>query len=400
MPTFRLARPFRSLALSAAVLTLAVLAAAVPARAETRNVERTFDAATLRGIDLENLAGTLTVVAASGPAVRVQATVHAEDSAGESAAALADSLSVDFQTKGDKLVVKAMYPLDRHRRYHYPGAADRGVEDHGWLASWLSGMLSTVRYQDHEVTVTSHAGGSAATLWADFTLEVPAGVALKAKNSIGRVASTGVAADQTLDTSSGDVAVKGSRGALKLDTGSGDVTVADHEGDVAADTGSGDVHFSGVTGDQLAADTGSGDVTYDQVRGQLLKVDTGSGDVHLLDCDGALVADTGSGEIRGRGLKLGAKLRADTGSGDVLLAGDFTKVADLYVDTGSGDVVLDVAGAPNVRLVISTGSGDVTVDMPDARIRKTRGDFVAELGTASGKALIKTGSGDVKIAGH
>jgi len=62
--------------------------------------------------------------------------------------------------------------------------------------------------------------------------------------------------------------------------------------------------------------------------------------------------------------------------------------------------VLDVAGAPSVHLVVSTGSGDVTVDVPGARIRSTKGDFVADLGDGKGKGIIQTGSGDVKISGR
>ena len=403
MPSLRILRSPRPAAgrlAGALALALGVLLAAAPARAETRDIDRSFDAATVRGLELENLAGSLTLTAASGASLRVRATVHAEASGGETAAALTDSLRVEFQTQGDKLVVKALYPVGDHRRYHYPGDGRTGHEEQGWLASWLSGSNSTVRYQGKDVTVTSGSGGSAVSLWADFTLEVPAGVSVQAKNSVGHIASTGIAADQLLDTASGDVAVQGSRGALKADTGSGDVTIADHEGDVVADTGSGDVHLTRVSGGRLAADTGSGDVVFDQVRGRELVADTGSGDVHLLDCEGALDADTGSGEIRGRGLKLGDKLRADTGSGDVLLAGDFSKVTDLYIDTGSGGVVLDVAGAPSVHLVVSTGSGDVTVDVPGARIRSTKGDFVADLGDGKGKGIIQTGSGDVKISGR
>jgi DUF4097 and DUF4098 domain-containing protein YvlB len=61
-------------------------------------------------------------------------------------------------------------------------------------------------------------------------------------------------------------------------------------------------------------------------------------------------------------------------------------------------VVLDVTAAPSVHLVVSTGSGDIQVDLPDMHVRQVKGDFVADIGSAEGKATIDTGSGDVTVA--
>lgn len=379
VPSFAIRRfRFRFPPSAFAALALALLAA-VPAAGEERALEQTFDAASVTAVELENLAGEVTVVAASGSTGRVAGTVHAEASAGETGAALLDALQVRFDRDGGKLVARAIYPTERHRRYHYPArASGSGVED-SWLVSWLGGSGSSVTYQKRQVRVSSTAASGAATLWADFRIEVPAGVAVTVRNSVGRITSSDVAGDQTLDTASGDIESKGGRGRVSADTGSGDVTIADHEGDAVADTGSGDVFFERVRGANLAADTGSGDV-------------------HLLDCAGELVADTGSGDIRGRGLTLGRKAWADTGSGDVRLEGDFSAVRDLRVDTGSGNVVLDVTAAPSVHLVVSTGSGDIQVDLPDMKVRQVKGDFVADIAGAEGKAVIDTGSGDVTIA--
>jgi hypothetical protein len=363
--------------LLAALGVLALAAPALPATG-SQDIDRHFDSQGIRTVELENLAGEVVLVAADGPSIRVGAHVAAEDSAGETADSLAAALSVDMQTSGDKLVVKAVYPVDRFDHYRYPGnRSGSDAEDH-WLLSWLGGSNSEVQYQNRRIRVSS--SGSGAALWADFRLEIPAGVAVTVKNSVGRVVSTGVRADQRLDTASGDIDVRDSSGSLSLDTGSGDVTVRQHDGAVDADTGSGDVVFEGVKGDKIAADTGSGNV-------------------NLLDCSGALDADTGSGDVRGRGLVLGPRVHIDTGSGDVRLAGDFGSVNDLYIDTGSGDVVLDVAKAPSVHLVVSTGSGDIDVDLPDMRVRRYKRDFIADVGSAEGKATVDTGSGDVTIHG-
>jgi hypothetical protein len=53
-----------------------------------------------------------------------------------------------------------------------------------------------------------------------------------------------------------------------------------------------------------------------------------------------------------------------------------------------------------MRLTVSTGSGDIDVDLPDMRIKKLKGDFVADVGTAEGNGVIDTGSGNVRVSGR
>lgn len=371
-----------SIAARFAAGALLALGISAPAAAgETRRLEHTSAAAGLKTVEIENLAGRVTLVPAPGDRLSIVAEVHAEASAGKSAAALADSIRLDATPSGDRLVVKTLYPVDAHRRYHYPGGTAGGGSEPSWLESWLGGSSSGVRYQGRDVRVSSAASSNAATLWTDFRVEVPAGVAIRFRNVVGRIESKGLASDQNLDTASGEIDVRDSRGDLVVDTGSGDVHVLGHRGNVSADTGSGDVTLERVTGERVAADTGSGDIV-------------------LLDCHGNLLADTGSGDIRGRGMVFGDSLRADTGSGDVRLAGDFSRVRELIVDTGSGSVVLDVSGGLSVELKVSTGSGDIEVDLPNMRVRKWKGDFVADVGSATGRAVVDTGSGDVRIVGR
>ncbi len=378
MPARRIFAPIPTLAAALCTVALAAPLAAAPLE---KPIDRAFDGATIRQIELENLVGEVILVAAEGTAGRISGTIHAEDSAGRTAAALAASLGVEVDEHGGRLVVRMAYPLDEFRRYHYPRLNDDVDVHPEWLKSFFDVGSSSVRYHDRQVRVSGHASSSAASLWADFRVEVPAGVVVKIRNAVGQIRSTGVAGDQNLDISAGGIEARGGKGELIADTGSGDVTVRDHQGNVSADTGSGDVSFEAV-------------------HGETLKADTGSGNVSLLDCEGDLDADTGSGDIRARNVVYGRKLRADTGSGDVRLDGDFALVRDFLVDTGSGDVVIDVSRNPSLSLKISTGSGDIDVDLSDTRLRKTRGDVVAEIGAAEGNGVIDTGSGDVTVRGR
>lgn len=362
---------------TASALAALLVAAAAPALAERveRPIDRSFDAAAIRKVEIENLAGDMVVAGVEGGSIRVHGTVFAEDSAGRTGAQLADSLVVEFDPSGGRLTVRAVYPT-AHRRFHYPRRENN--VDLPWFLEWAQDWGSTVRYQGREVRVTGEAGSGAATLYADFRLELPPGVTVTAKNLVGTIRSEGVRGDQTLDTASGPIFARGGHGSLVADTGSGDVEIVDHQGDALADTG-------------------SGDVTLRHVRGEKLSADTGSGDVELVDCHGAIDADTGSGNVVGSGLVAGAKVRADTGSGDVRLAGDFSAVRDLTIDTGSGDVTLTLSASPSLRLAVSTGSGDIDVDVPDMHVRRWKGEFLADLGRAEGNGTIDTGSGDVSV---
>lgn len=376
-PSARAAAP----ALLLASLAFAAFSPAFAADAQ-RQIDRTLPARPNLVVELHNLAGNVTVVAASGAEVRVAATVHAAAGSSAEAERIAGLLNVTYEQVGDRWVVKAAYPLDESRKYCYPRGAQE--ESLPWFLDWLNLGGSNFKYADREVHVVSQPGGGALTLYADFRVEVPSGVGVKVKDGIGLIDSTGVRGAQNLDIATGAVQVQDSEGTVAVDTGSGDVRIVRQTGDVQVDTGSGDVHL-------------------EKVAAAKIDVDTGSGDIAMRESSGALNCDTGSGDIVGSGLTLGSSIYADTGSGDVSLSGDFSAVGKITIDTGSGDVTLEASpatAAPQVRMAVSTGSGEITLDLPASRVtHSSHGDIRAEIGKATGTAEISTGSGDVTLRG-
>ena len=364
-----------------AFVALAALATPALFAAE---VERTIEKSTAARpglvVELRNLAGNVTVVGATGSEVRLVATVHGGGSSRGEAERVAGLLDLAVTELDGRWAVKAVYPLGESHKYHYPRR--EGSESLPWILDWVNVGNSNFKYDNQRVSVTSSAGGGALTLYADFRLEIPAGIATTVKNGVGIVLSQGVDGNQNLDISSGRIAVRDSRGRLGVDTGSGDVAVIGHDG-------------------ELDIDTGSGDVTLESVHSALAKIDTGSGDIRMTRLTGSLDADTGSGDIVGTGLRLGPTLRADTGSGDVRLAGDFAGLTRIAVDTGSGDVTLNAdagTASPSVRMSIDTGSGEIRCDLPSTRItRYGHGEMRLEIGDAAGTATISTGSGDIVL---
>ncbi len=378
-PTRTLSARAAAPALLLASLAFTPLCPAFAADAQ-RQIDRALPARPNLVVELHNLAGNVTVAAASGSEVRVAATVHATAGSSAEAERIAGLLNVTYEQVGDRWVVKAVYPLDESRKYCYPRQAQE--ESLPWFLEWLNIGGSNFKYADREVRVVSQPGGGALTLYADFRVEVPAGVAIQVKDGIGLIDSTGVHGAQNLDIATGAVQVQDSEGAVAVDTGSGDVRIVRQAGDVQVDTGSGDVHLV-------------------RVAAAKIDVDTGSGDIEMRESSGALNCDTGSGDIVGSGLTLGGALYADTGSGDVSLSGDFSAVGKITIDTGSGDVTLEAnpaSAAPQVRMAVSTGSGEITLDLPASRVtHSSHGDIRAEIGKATGTAEISTGSGDVTL---
>ncbi len=357
------------------------LAVAAPAQ-QQRDVTRSFAASDGSTIELENLAGTITLEGANGGQIEVAATIHAEDGGGADAQALLGLIEIEFESNDGDLDIFVSYPVDRYDRFHDPSEGGGTTR-------------TTARYQDERIVVTSD--DDAVKVWVDFVIRVPQGVSAEIENIAGNVTANSLGGDLLVDTHAGHVIVDGGTGDVEVDTGSGDVRVSNRDGDVSADTGSGEVEIDNINGD-VSADTGSGDITVSGVEGRSIEVDTGSGEVRLERVSGSLTADTGSGDIEAVDLQAGAVLSADTGSGDVRLSGDMSQAEEIEIDTGSGDVDLNMSAVPGMRITIDTGNGSINVDLPNLRTLTSRRTFFrGEVGDRSVRVDISTGNGNVRI---
>jgi hypothetical protein len=139
-----------------------------------------------------------------------------------------------------------------------------------------------------------------------FTLRVPAGIALAVETSSGDVEVEGQTGALTLVSSSGDVVARAAAPAIALDTSSGDVVVEGSATDVTASTSSGDVEIAiaGAPPASVRAETSSGDVLVEVPYAAYdVETDTDSGDDNVEDIrqDGSaprtIVARTSSGDV-------------------------------------------------------------------------------------------------------
>ncbi len=378
---------------SGALVLIATAWLAGPAVAAERSETLTLDASAL---EVENLVGSVQLRAAAGRDFVVEATIVAARTR-SSSTALNFGPTRQAAGNGSGWHIRPM--TTRYSCTSREGHSGR----------------SQVKYMGKKVTVTSSSRRSAANLFVNLVVHVPADSSLKLDNLVGKISGDNIDADMRLDSASGQISIENSRGELNLDTGSGSIRVAEHRGRVSADTGSGSVEIDNVVGDveadtgsgsvmlraisgNVVADTGSGQVELEDILADRVVVDTGSGSVTAQRIRGAFEADTGSGSVRIRDFEAGEQIKVDTGSGRIELSGNMAAVRQLDLDTGSGGVDIQASEFPSMQLKVSAGSGGIEVQVPDMQmVRSGDGFLEATLGDGSGRGRIDTGSGRIRI---
>ncbi|HUK14716.1 MAG TPA: DUF4097 family beta strand repeat-containing protein [Thermoanaerobaculaceae bacterium] len=363
----------RSLLLAA---TIASLTCGASLADTTRTLRVSLAGDPAREFAVENLAGSMTVVAADVATVEAVATIHAESE--ELAAAMGFE---QVRGRDGTPTLRVVYPLDRERRIRFPGAGDEaGARGHERRHHWWSAFgwdSSETTYDGHRVRVSESSG---VLLFADVEVRVPRrAVEATFRNLVGLLRADGIEGTVLLDTTHGDVIARHLDGEIKADTGSGDVRAEAIRGRFVCDTGSGACVVDGFDGRELSCDTGSGEVRVSGARAERLVADTGSGGVRVERADvEEFKGDTGSGEIEAE--LIGSRLRrviADTGSGGVVLRLPADASFEVSADQGSGGLECSFRDAQpvihdkkvvgwrradaRVRISIDTGSGDARV---------------------------------------
>src|SRR5262245_2538293 len=197
---------------------------------------------------VENLAGTMRVVAGSGSKVIAVATLHAESQA------LLDKMQFR-QVTGEKgrPTLRVEYPIGARETVRFPQSPDG---ESGGILGHFFGGTSTVKYAGHTVKVSSSDG---TLLFAEIEVQLPAkDVNGTFRNLIGRISGDGVHGSLVFDSASGDISLNKVGGEIRTDTGSGDVKAETVDGSFDCDTGSGNCHLTNFKGDKISCDVGSG----------------------------------------------------------------------------------------------------------------------------------------------
>lgn len=355
-------------------------------------------------LDLTNLVGHVSVVAATDGVLAVDSKVVAAAGSDADAQALAGKIHIETQVSGNNVQMFAHYPLDESTDYYY--------HREGNLV--IGSSRSSTMYEGERVVITDGTFGTGLNLHVDFVVHVPKGVHVSVDNKVGMIEATGVDAPLTLKSGSGDIKADKGSDRLEADTGSGDITVSDQAGavdlesgsgdlllsrqkggDVKVKTGSGDVKLTDVAG-KITGDTGSGDISLEKFSGNGANLETGSGEISIRDASGSMKLSTGSGDITATGLKAGEVLETDTGSGSTNISGDLGDLVRLSANAGSGDIVIHTSRVPSLHISATSDSGDLNIDLPGMQNVSVRHhSFSGDVNGGKGSAELEAGSGDV-----
>jgi hypothetical protein len=177
--------------------------------------------------------------------------------------------------------------------------------------------------------------------WVEYTVDVPATVAVKAQSGNGRLEIDGLNGDVQVEMGSGQVSLTNLGGAVQAQSGSGSIQLSNIGGEVRATTGSGQ-----ITGTELRhvreASASSGYISLEGTFTDPANVHTSSGTINVKLMPGSAVrldAKTSSGSVVPRGLSLtgAGETKRDRLSGTL---GTPANDATLTIETSSGSVII------------------------------------------------------------
>jgi hypothetical protein len=243
--------------------------------------------------------------------------------------------------RGNELVVRAEKRVEGRAR----------IDDVGFVVRRVNDVLVICAvYEDEDECLADGERGRnrRSSGWngrnrasANFTVQLPAGVSVKAMSGNGAITISGGGNDVQAATGNGRILVSNTTGRVKASTGNGRITVEGARGPVDASTGNGPVAVTTSSGPvNVSSGNGDIDVTMNDVeQASAMKFGTGSGNITL-----AVPS------------RFGAELEASTGSGDIT-----TSIPIQLVGRATRNRLRATLGDGGERLALSTGSGDITI---------------------------------------
>ncbi len=194
----------------------------------------------------------------------------------------------------------------------------------------------------------------------DFTIDVPAWMALDISGTYVDVTIAGTRADIKAETVRGDINVTGGRGTIVLKSIDGEITLEGGEARATLSSANNGIRVNGLRGD--------------------------------------LLADSISGSIKLRGVSAGS-IEATTVSGDISWDGDMTAAGRYQFATHAGDLDVALGESANVTLNIRPFNGQVRapfpVRLPGDPARRQR--ITTILGAGTARLDLETFSGTISL---
>ena len=211
--------------LTAMALVIFTTAAHTGAYKYEESYTKTIELKGEKRLIIGNKRGDIVVIGEEGrTGIELIVTEYVRAECEDSAAKIAEEMSVKVKSKDGDLIIIAVFP-----------------DTEGDKKSFISVLLQR--------NPRSHM---------DIKVKVPQQLALKLKASSGDVVATGISNTVKAATASGDIKLVKIGGDAVVGASSGDITVEELDGDLNIDSASGDV-FAEDIGGMVAAKTASGD---------------------------------------------------------------------------------------------------------------------------------------------
>lgn len=206
-----------------------------------------------------------------------------------------------------------------------------------------------IKQTDQTLTIRSHSRvGPPRSL--DYTISVPAWMAITVNGTYTDVTMNGVGADVTVETTGGDIKVAGGNGFVSLKSVRGEISLEKAKGRIEVRGISDGIHLADLNGD-VAAETTNGSIVLDRIDSE---------NVDLYTINGSISYD---GPIKDKGV-----YRLTTHNGLIALAVPEKVNATLIVRTYNGGfrstfpVKLDDQN-PHKRFTLTLGNGGAHVEL-------------------------------------
>ena len=215
-----------------------------------------------------------------------------------------------------------------------------------------------IRQGEQAVTIRARSvrGGRPRSL--DYTISVPAWMAITVAGTYADVTMEGVGADVSVETTHGDVKVRGGSGFVSLKSVQGEITLEKAKGRVEVRAVNESIHLADVSGD-LSAESTNGSIILDRID---------SGNVDLYTVNGNISYD---GAMKDKGL--------------------------YRLTTHNGLIAMPIADKANATLTVRTYNGGFRSTFPIGDAEKRSKRFTVTLGNGSAHVELESFGGTISL---
>ena len=341
---------------------------------------------------VETSLGSITITGGDVTECSVIAEICGRAPTEEEAQLLAEQVTIELETVGDTLTVKADKPPSRNNRsvsisYDITIPKQTNIE-----CASSYGAIEIVNIKGQTSGKTSSGSIEAQNIEGSTNLDTSYG-SVNCRNITG--------SNITVKSSSGSITAEIIKGPAQLTTSYGSITCTDiSDGDLKLKTSSGKIRLSNASFGDCDAHTSYGSIVSNDLNGKLIKLHSGSGSINVTDSSADTTnLSTSYGRITCRQITTN-EITAKSGSGNLDIAcSDSTPdeiVADLVTSYGNIDFTAPQNFTGQVDL--STSYGSIRTNRPitiSGQISKKK--LKGTIGEGNGKLHLQTSNGSINL---